>query len=136
MVSKEQVIPAMLNNFPEFEVTWTKHVEWWGEDEAGFYNDVGAFSRYVIDVITNNKNDSQIPKIFSFAEYLMTEGEHEVQEAIATCFLENLINATSWNTIPASSFVRFLGEESKAYCKAWDEFTGVKTEGLWDDWQT
>jgi len=36
----------------------------------------------------------------------------------------------SWKTISSLSFVGLLGSKSKEYCKGWDEFTGVKTEGL------
>lgn len=60
----------------------------------------------------------------------MLEGNDKVRDAVATCFLENLINAVAWGRIPSSSFIHLLGEESKKYYKAWDEFTGVKTEGL------
>jgi hypothetical protein len=63
-------------------------------------------------------------------EHLMLQGDDAVKDAVATCFLENLINRTSAGDIPAANFVHLLGPESVAYCKAWDEFTGVKTEGL------
>lgn len=60
----------------------------------------------------------------------MLEGDTQVQNAFATCFLENLINVSSGGEISSLDFVRLLGTESKNYCKGWDEFTGAKTEGL------
>lgn len=64
---------------------------------------------------------------------LLREGNQDVQDAAATCFLENILNYDSAGRLKASSFVHLLGTESKAYCKARDEFTGVKTPGLWDE---
>lgn len=70
------------------------------------------------------------PVVFDVAERLMVEGDNEVKDAVATCFLENLLNVASAGRIDASKFVDLLGPESRAYCRAWDEFTGVHTEGL------
>lgn len=57
-------------------------------------------------------------------------GDEDVQTAAATCFLENLMNRTP-ELIDPQRFVPLLGHESKEYCRAWDEFCGVRTEGLW-----
>ena len=89
--------------------------------------DMSCFSHYIIDLIADdskNNHQKEIELTFIFIEKLMNEGTEEVQEAAATCFLENLLNAVSWDTILASSFVPLLGPESKKYCRAWDEFTG------------
>jgi hypothetical protein len=69
---------------------------------------------------------------------LLNEGDQAVRDAAATCFLENLINYTSSDDIPRIfldpfSFVHYLGPKSKAYCRAWYEFTKIKTPGLWGD---
>lgn len=45
-------------------------------------------------------------------------------------FLENLVNSSSNGRFGSKDFTKFLGPKSIEYCKAWDEFTGVKTEGL------
>lgn len=123
---------AILEKFPEFNLAWQEHLEWWeGENRPGLCTDMSAFSGYVLTLLENKANSEYLRSIFLFIEQLMVEGDDDVQTAAATCFLENIINSTGWEKIPASTFVEFLGEESKKYCKAWDEFTGVKTEGLW-----
>jgi hypothetical protein len=86
------------------------------------------FTDYVSDLIEQGET-KDLPRIFTFIEKLIVEGDQDVKDAAATCFLENLINYSD-NTIPASSFVPLLGPKSRDYCKGWDEFTGVKTEGL------
>ena len=47
----------------------------------------------------------------------MSEFSHYVSDLLA----KNNVNP----------FVPYLGQESREYCKAWDQFTGVRTEGLW-----
>ena len=46
------------------------------------------------------------------------------------------MSAADQEEIQFSSFIQYLGEESIGYCKAWDEFCGVKTKGLWDESST
>jgi hypothetical protein len=99
----------------------------------GACSDMFAFTNYVTDLIIENKNHDELKSIFEYVEFLLNQGDAEVKEAVATCFLENLINSAASNDISSLKFVNLLGKESKEYCKAWDEFSGTKTEGLWDD---
>jgi len=92
-------------------------------------NDVAAFSDYVGYQINQGKRDN-LKTIFDLIEELLTDGDQDVKDAAATCFLENLINLASANKLFSPDFVPFLGTNSRAYCEAWDSFTGVKTEGL------
>lgn len=62
----------------------------------------------------------------------MLEGDQEVQDAAATCFLENLQHQVDVGKVPGALSSSLLGSESRDYCKAWDEFTGVKTKELED----
>lgn len=119
----------ILKNFPNFEVEWQEHLAWWDGDPAGLSNDMAAFSRYVLGLLKKNQHNEETQEIFIFVEKLLIEGDEAVGNAAATCFLENLINAISWGRVPAN-FIYLMGPESKKYCKAWDDFTGVKTEGL------
>ncbi len=128
MISKEDCMKFILNKFPGFKERWQKHLDWWDGEDAGLCNDLSQFSRYVIELIAQKQLEN-LPQIFSFIEFLMTNGDSEVQNATATCFLENLINVTP-EKISANSFVPLLGAESRSYCKAWDKFTGVQTESL------
>lgn len=128
MISKKDCIQSMLDKFPGFQERWQTHLDWWEGEEAGLCNNMSQFSRYVTELITN-KQVKTLPQIFNFVETLMIGGDSDVQNAAATCFLENLMNMTP-EKIAVNSFIPFLGNESRNYCKAWDEFTGVTTEGL------
>ncbi|NJN53980.1 MAG: hypothetical protein HC804_04000 [Anaerolineae bacterium] len=90
---------------------------------------MSEFSDYAADLILNEKL-ALLPEIFNLMEQFLVEGEPIVQDVTATCFLENLINRAG-TTLDPKTFVHLLGPKSIAYCQAWDEFTGVYTEGLW-----
>lgn len=59
--------------------------------------------------------------------------EKDLDASACSCFLENLINRASAKRISYERFIPYLGEKSREYCRAWDEFTGVKSPGLWDE---
>jgi len=130
-ISKIICIELILEKFPEFQPYWETYKQWWGSQESGFYNDISEFSHYVIDLlIQKNSHPEKIKEIFNFVEYLIIRGDEDIKNAIHTCFLENILNQTP-EKIDPNQFVPYLGHKSREYCKAWDQFTGVKTEGLW-----
>jgi len=71
-------------------------------------------------------------ELFELIEQFVSEGDEGVSNAACTCFIENLQNIASHddNEFEYSHFVSLLGPESRAYAKAWDEFTGIRTDGL------
>jgi hypothetical protein len=73
---------------------------------------------------------SEIGAVGKFAEMVLTTGDETASTAIATGFLESLLAQASRGTIDFRSIAWMLGPESAKYCRAWDEFTGVKTDGL------
>lgn len=136
MVSENKLLEILLNEFPDFEKIWEKeNQEYWKDEDLAVGFAIIEFSRYVQDLITAKKlqDKEKIKRAFFLAENFMVKGDDKVKDLIATCFLENLINTAAWGKICPESFVHLLGEESKKYCKTWDEFTGVKTKGLWEE---
>jgi len=129
MITKEKCINYILQKVPEFQNSWEIHLNYWESEEAGLCNDVSSFARFTIEK-TNSKNQELLNTVFAVAEELLIDGDEDVRTAVATCFLENLLNGVSAGTISNSSFLSFLGENSKKHCRKWDEFTGVKTIGL------
>lgn len=128
--------------FPEFEPIWKSCkleeelsneeicgiIPVWGDTRLA--EGMRKFSFYVIDLLTQkNQNPSLIKEIFNYMEYLLINGDEDVQTVVATCFLESILNVTPTKIDP-KRFVDYLGIESRKHCRAWDEFTGVKTEGL------
>ena len=130
MYTEENFINIIIENFPDFQIDWEENLEFWGGDPRGNCNDMSVFSRYVVKLIENG-NTGNLKKIFDLIEDFMVNGNSEIQTITATCFLENLINMTP-EIIPSEAYIHLLGKKSKKYCIAWDEFTGVKTDGLYD----
>lgn len=129
MISKNDCMNFILDMVPEFKPAWQAHLDFWGEDEAGLSNDISAFASFFISDVTKLSIEKR-QEIFLFAEKCLKEGDAFVKDAVATCFLENLLNAVSDETISSESFIPYLGEEAIAFCKSWDEFTGINTPGL------
>jgi hypothetical protein len=133
MIKSEQAIEMLFKKFPDFKGSWEEYLEYWKRDSWTIYTFMDTFTDYVTLILKENDKETILKNIFDFAELLMQDGDTDVSEATATCFLENLINIASNGDINTNRFVKLLGKESKKYCKGWDEFCGVKTEGLWDD---
>lgn len=131
-ISKENCLEILLEKFPILKPKLKEILKEWGEDHYPNELIFGDFADFVVELIQEGKiSESELKEIFSFMEYALINGEGSIKDIVATCFLEDLLHATP-GKISALTFVHLLGEESREYCKAWDEFTGVKTEGLWD----
>lgn len=133
MISEDECMKLILEKFPDFIGVWQEHLAWWDDEIPGFSNNMSVFSRYVVCLLQGENRLSEIKDIFLFIESLLVSGTDIVKNAATTCFLENLLNALSDDRITASSFVPLLGSESKRYCKAWDQFTEIRSPLLWDD---
>jgi hypothetical protein len=130
VIGREEMRARLLQSFPDFAPRWNAFLEEWGGQPPTACSDMREFQDYVLDFI-DGKADEQLRRVFELVEQLMVEGDDEVRTATATCFLEDLQNIAAAGRISADFFVPLLGPESRAYCKAWDEFTGAQTPGLW-----
>jgi len=129
MITYENCIELFLNKVPGFEPAWQAHLEFWGNDTPGLSNDISKLSSYLINNLHLMSSDKR-EEVFLLVESCLEEGDEMVKNAVATCLLENMINAVSSGRVEAHLFVGLLGEESRNFCKAWDDFTGTHTQGL------
>lgn len=129
MITKLECMDYILDHVPEFEGHWTSHLKSYDSANVGLCLDVASFATFVILLLESHKEELN-EKIFLTVENLMTTGDREVVAAVSTCFLENLLNRASTGSIDYSSFVGFLGQRSREFCKEWDQFTGVFSDGL------
>lgn len=60
-------------------------------------------------------------------EDLMTHGDEAVKNAVATGMLEAILSESSANRFDISALARWFGPETRAYCLAWDAFTGIQS---------
>lgn len=133
MVFSGEATKIILNKFPDFQsyADYQECLERYQGEEVSFCGVMSAFTSYVIDFYLLSGNCKALYEVFDMIESFVNNGDQSVQDGAATCFLENLINISSHGDFSPVTFVPYLGKESKEYCKAWDKFTGVQTEGLW-----
>lgn len=87
------------------------------------------FSHYVSDRLEHGF-DPGLRTVFEYVETKITDDNYEVDTAVTTCFLENLMNRVPSRISPAA-LVPLLGPKARIFCRGWDEFCGMKTDGLW-----
>lgn len=127
----DKSLEFMLKTFPEFEKSWEKHLEFWGDNPRTIGIDITAFSDYVAEKL-ERKEQYDYKKVFDFIEMLINVGDDSVQTAATTMFLENLLNNSSHGRFSSQNFLSYLGPKSIEYCRAWDEFCGITTEPVKD----
>ena len=130
MISRNDAIDQILVANPLFESQWETYMAYWDGSSPGLCSDLSEFASF-IGGIFSVASQQILQHNFEMIERFMTNGNDEVKTATATCLLENLSNSVP-KLIPADRFIQLLGHNSLAYCKAWDEFTGIATESLKD----
>ena len=120
----------MMEKCPKFVPYWKSYIKEEGPDE-GITIQVIPFAEYTIDTLQLNDTD-ELKRIFSLVEFLLSEGSEPVKAAMATGYLECLMHKDP-DQGKYKVFVQYLGKHAIEYCRAWDKFTRVKTEGLWDE---
>ena len=123
----------LLDLFPDFNGSLQNYLQYYEftEDERTIGQDITAFCDLIADKL-ENKQEYDYQKVFDFIEDIILKGDQDVKGAAITMFLEDLVNLAENGRFETTSFTKFLGPESIAYCKAWDEFTGCKTDGLYE----
>jgi hypothetical protein len=121
---KATLMPDLVARFPGFEDLWLAHLDYWEGEPAGLCNDMAEFAVYVGSLLQENTRTPELETIFAHAESLLADGSDEVKDAVATCFLENIVNTIGPDTGWRDLFAGLLGPKSRAYCNDWDAFTG------------
>jgi hypothetical protein len=113
-----EVIRSALSTFPAFSGRWRRHIESWGGNPAGSYNDMAEFVHFVIEDLFDEGNLDELRGVFQFMERLLVGGDQETRDLIGLGFFETLQNVASWRTYGYEAFEPFLGSVSK---KIWSE---------------
>jgi hypothetical protein len=130
MSNAEAIKKELISLCPDFAKVWNDECCLW-TGEGGLFTVHGVFavfSHYISDRLASG-TDPNLRIVFEYVESKLTDDNSEVDDAACTCFLENLMNRVP-ETIPPQRLVPFLGPKSRRFCRAWDQWCGVKTEGL------
>ena len=127
-VNIEQAYKLLTGLHKALKIKFDEEIEYWKPDPLLSTVMTGSFGEVLVEQ-ESEFTDEEYRSVFSAVENLLLNYNEEVGTAVATGLLEALIQLSDQRN-PAR-FVYFLGEEAKKYCIAWDEFTGVKTPGLY-----
>jgi hypothetical protein len=145
MVFTNKYTKVLMERIPDFAISETLKNECEFEADAGQLSIAGVFNcltSYVqYELMMNNelitKEEINIYNVIeemitTYSGFPVNSEESDFDTAACTCFLENLINIADAGRVKYERFIPYLGKNSKNFCRAWDEFTGVKSPGLWD----
>ena len=104
-------------------------IEDWSPDTPPITIAFSIFGRSIASAC-NQLSEERHQRIWSCVEGLMNEDSELVKNAVATGLLEAILSEASAGRLDVRSFATCLGPETVAYCKSWDSFTGVVTDGI------
>ena|SRR5258706_11517165 len=122
-ISEPKLIPLFLEACPEFSERWREHVEYWGNEEAGSYNDLAELARFLLDSYESG-NLETVTKALDLTERLLQEKDPQTVQLLTVGLIESLQITGSHRPFDNDDFVKLLGPASK---QAWFEI-----EKVWD----
>lgn len=120
MITKEQVMPLLLDACPSFTDKWTEHHAFY-EDEGVLYVDLGEFAHHLVALHKADHTD-EFPVVFAIIERLHLEGDAYVKEAATIGMLEGLQNVAGNSGVDPEEFSRYLKPESAKWWRQVNEF--------------
>lgn len=124
MITKEQVIPLLLNACPSFLKKWEEHRAIY-EDEELLYVDLGEFAHHLVELLKVNRIE-EFPAVFEIIERMHLEGDHYVQEAATIGMLEGIQNVAGNSGVEPEEFVEYLKPESAKWWQQLNDFWEAK----------
>lgn len=107
------VIPRLREAFPAFSERWKKHVESWGGNPAGSYNDMAEFVLFTVEDLYEKGKLEDTRRVFDLLEQLLVGADQETRNLIGLGFFETLQNFASWRPGGNEVYVRFFGPISQ-----------------------
>jgi hypothetical protein len=123
MITKPQIMPMLLEACPGFQTAWQRHLESWGGEEPGTYNDASEFAHYLVDSYEGGVT-SEFPAAFATLETIFADGDQEARDVAGVGVLESLQNICSNHSCGSDVFIQWLGPLSRS---AW-----AQIEKMWE----
>jgi hypothetical protein len=120
MITKDQVMPILLNDCPSFSEKWREHLALYG-DEQLLYIDLGAFADHIIDLYEKDQTQ-EFSAVFDSIERFHIEGDDYVREAATIGLLEGIQNTAGHRGIDPEAFAPYLKPESAKWWKKLNDF--------------
>jgi hypothetical protein len=107
VISKEQIIPMLLEACPGFRSAWNEHVTYWNGKDAGVYLDLSEFLRFLMSEYERGHTET-VKAAFVSVECFLVDGDAATKECAALGFIETLQAAASWKPYGAKAFASYL----------------------------
>ncbi len=118
MIDKQQAMQLIVEACPSFEPLWVQHLEEHGDDLM--YIAAGDFARHLLTLFLDGRHD-RFPGLGRAIELLHRDGSTWVREFATIGILESIQNVWSNSGTDPSSFVPYLGQESRRW---WNGLNG------------
>lgn len=119
MITKDQVIPMILEACPSFQEIWNQ------KDQDLLYVAMGNIARHLLALYEIEKTDEFSP-LGQVIEQFHLEGDKHVRELATIGFLEGIHNVWENNGTNPEEFCRFLLPESRKWWKEINDFWAGK----------
>ena len=114
MITKDKMIPMLLQAAPSFTEIWESNKE--GFEDLPYMH-LDEFGRHIVQLKINNSME-EFPKIFETIEHLHLDGDDYVKEAATIGILEAIQNHALDRKLDPKIFERYLLPASK---ENWDK---------------
>jgi hypothetical protein len=128
--TKDNTIELLLEKFPEFWPEWREHLEFWGDEERNFGNDIMPFTDFAEDAIKQN-NSSLIKRIMEQIEDLLVNGDQDVEYQACLGIIESIISGS--RKIPPKNYYNYTGPRTREVIIELDKGWGKRTPYFWSD---
>ena len=114
-------MPKLLKACPSAKEQWEEHLEDWGDEKSGYYNDISIIAHHIVESFTSG-NTEEFCNIFNAMEELLKDGDSEVMELASIGLIEDIQNIASHQDHGYTVFEKWLGPLST---QAWREIEGI-----------
>lgn len=119
----------LLESHPGLRPAWEAYLSYWDGDTPGPSFDMIQVAETLPHLLRIG-GEEEIAEVFRAIEDQLQNGDEMTKDALATGFLERVIDLIHSDDLDQKLIVSLMGSASKAYCEAWDSFTGSSTPGL------
>jgi hypothetical protein len=123
LLPKKTIVLRFINICPELQKVWDDHLEYWGDDERGDYNDLSVLAHFIVDRYKEG-NIERFDAIFALIEKILNTGNGKEKELITVGLIEDIQTIASNTPDGYRPLERWLGPTSM---KAW-----ANIEKLWE----
>jgi hypothetical protein len=115
VITRERVIPLILEACPSFREAWQK------SPEQSLYLAVGDFARHLLQLQQRDQTE-EFPAVGQLIERLHNEGDHYVREAATLALFEGIQDVWGKNHVDPELFLPYLLPESARRWRSLKDF--------------